>query len=127
MLVDYEFYTSNGYSKLDETQAAQYLSKSERQINTICLGRLYDGTFEKYTTKTQDIVKIIICEHADYLLDYEGNDETSYGPVKSYSNGKVSFSFDTAKSSITHQAGVGIKTDLYQELTLTGLCYRGIL
>lgn len=122
MLVDYEFYTSNGYSKLDENNATQYLSKAERQINTICFNHL--NRLDKYMEKTQNIVKIIICEHAEFLLD--NNDNSNYGMLSSYSNGSASISFDNSQTNIIIKNGVGIKSDLYSELVQTGLCFRGI-
>lgn len=123
MLVDYEFYTSNGYSKLDVNNATQYLLKAERQINTICLNRLYDGTFDKLKESIQHIVKIIICEHAEYIQEYG---DAVNGMLKSYSNGSAKFTFSNNTASITKMNNINILSDLYSELISTGLCYRGL-
>ena len=125
MLVDYEFYTKNGYSLLNENNATQYLSKAERQINTLCYNRLYDGSYEKLTIRSQEVVKIIICEHAEYLSEYEEG-ELPYGTLKSYKNGNASFTFDNSISTVLNKSDIGIKADLYSELCMTGLCYRGL-
>lgn len=126
MLVDYEFYTENGYSLLDENNAAQYLSKAERQINTICMNRLKNGYFDLCSEDIQNTVKIIICEQAEYLVNYETDGGVSYGNLSSYKNGDASFTFDNSKSTISMKTGVSIKSDLLSELEQTGLCYRGL-
>ena len=73
---------------------------------------------------TQDLVKQIICEHAEYL--YQNKDEIEKGVIKSYSNNGASITYDN-NNSIVNKFGTTIKSDLYNQLVLTGLCYRGIL
>jgi hypothetical protein len=126
VIVDYEFYTENGYSLLDENDATQYLSKAERQINTICQGRLTNGYFDNCSEDIQNTVKIIICEQAEYLVNYETDNGVNYGNLKSYRNGSASFEFDNSKSTVSISNGVSIKSDLLSELEQTGLAYRGL-
>jgi len=73
---------------------------------------------------TQEIVKIIICEHAEFL--FNNSDNNNFGVISSYSNGSASISFDNSINNISIINGIGINTNLYFELVQTGLCYRGI-
>jgi hypothetical protein len=119
MLVNYQFYTDNNYNTLSEDDI-KYLSVSERQINSICFNRLKN--FEKFPESLQEHIKIIICEHADFIK--QNKSEEMNGILKSYSNGSVSYSFDNDYMTVTKINNILIQTDLYQELLLTGLCSR---
>lgn len=123
MFIKYEDYLEYGLNILSEDEAITYLRKAERQINTLCQNRLYDNSILKYMPLTQNLVKQIICDHAEYL--YQNESEIEKGAIKSYSNNGASITYDTTYS-IQTVAGVTIKSSLYSELAQTGLCYRGI-
>jgi hypothetical protein len=124
MFVKYEDYMEYGSNVLSEDEAYTYLNKSERQINALCQNRIFDNSIFKYMSSTQNLVKQIICEHAEYL--YQNKDEIEKGVIKSYSNNGASITYDN-NNSIVNKFGTTIKSDLYNQLVLTGLCYRGIL
>lgn len=124
MFTTYEDYMIYGSNVLSEDMAFTYLQKSERQINALCQNRIFDNSIYKYMPSTQDLVKQIICEHAEYL--YQNKDEIEKGNIKSYSNNGASITYDNSQY-IKNAFGVSIKNDLYNQLVLTGLCYRGIL
>lgn len=125
MIVDYQYYIDNGYNLLNEDNCEKYLNQSTRQINILCKNRLFNGIFEKYTEATQNVVKNIICEHAEYLSDNDNGNTPDNGIIKKYTNGSASVEYDNATRMIKNIGGIQIKTSLYDELILTGLCYRG--
>lgn len=121
MFVNYEWYASHGFHLLDDDDY-EYITKAERQINTLCFNNIYNGNINRYMNTTQHIVKSIICEHADYLKENEENLDN--GALKSYSNGQASYSFYNSNYSITNVGGFPIKASLYEELIQMGLCSR---
>lgn len=124
MFTTYEDYIEYGSNVLSEDEAFTYLKKSERQINALCQNRIFDNSILKYMSSTQELVKQIICEHAEYL--YQNKGEIEKGIIKSYSNNGASITYDN-NNAIVNKFGTTIKGDLYNQLVLTGLCYRGIL
>lgn len=123
MFVSYEDYVAYGNNVLNEDEANIYLNKAERQINALCNNRIFNGSVSKYMPSSQIIIKQVICEHAEFL--FQKKDEIYNGKIKSYSNNGASISYDNNSSTRTVN-GIYIKNDLYSELALTGICYRGI-
>ena len=123
MFVDYEDYQKYGNNILSEDDAYNFLNKSERQINALCNNRILDNSIQRYMDKSQEIIKQVICEHAEFL--YTKKDEIYNGKIKSYTNNGASITYDSNLATRTIN-GVFIKSDLYSELVQTGICYRGI-
>lgn len=95
---------------------------ASRHVDLLTFNRLV-GRFEDLSEFQADIVKRVVCG----LVDFEAENEDIINSVlSSYAINGVSMTMDANKWNITVTNGVAIKSDLYQLLNTTGLCYRGI-
>ena len=123
MFITYDDYKNYGSNLMSEDEAFVYLRKAERQINTLCFNRISNDTIKHYMPATQEIVKEIICEQADFL--FSKKEEINNGIIKKYSNNSASVEY--ASNAYNTRSGILINDDLYSELVSTGLCYRGFI
>lgn len=122
MYVDMEYY-KNSYGGHEETEEIQkYLSRAEKQIDTLTFCRINSIGFSNLTQFQQEQVKYAVCLQAEFIRDNKDELETM---LASYSVNGVSMTFQTG-DNVKRIQNVLIRSDIYAELEKTGLCCRMI-
>lgn len=118
-----EEYAELGYTKIPSTALRQALRDASRQIDTLTFNRIVKIGFDKLTPFQQEIIKEVICKHADFL--YENADAIS-SILDSYAINGVSMKFGTG-FNVKMKNGLPILGTVYSLLEQTGLCWRGAI
>ncbi len=123
MTVDLEYYFNvyKGTVLPNDDSAIKALNKAFRQINIICKNRLNDGTVDSYDEDTQNAVKNIICEQAEFNTE---NADIINAALERYTINGVTIEYAT-NQQIASINGVFINKTLFSELSIYGLTYRG--
>lgn len=114
-------YATLGYNKIPAAARGPALKEASRQIDTLTFNRIVARGFEKLTPFQQEIVKEVVCLHADFL--YENADAIS-SILDSYSINGVSMKFGTG-FNVQVKNGLPVLGTTYSRLEQTGLCWRG--
>lgn len=121
MYADAEYYKNEyGGRILSDEQLELYLNKAKRQIDTLTFCRINGIGFEKLTDFQQEQVRYTTCLLADFLCENEDELESM---LASYGINGVSMTFGNSINVVKVQ-GIIIRTDIYAELSKTGLCCR---
>lgn len=111
-------YYGLGYSSAKDTDLQLALHSASRHIDALTFNRI---KFDKLTDAQRSIVVEVCCELADFET---ANAEMLNSVIDSYAINGVSMQF--GGKNITRVNGIVIKSDTYQKLCQTGLCYRGL-
>lgn len=118
-----EEYSELGYSKVPSTAIQQALRDASRQIDSLTFNRIVAKGFEKLTPFQQEIIKEVVCKHADFLYE---NADAIESILDSYSINGVSMKFGTG-FNVKMENGLPIQSTVYSLLKQTGLCWRGAI
>ena len=116
-----EEYTELGYVKIPSTALSGALRDASRQVDTLTFNRIVAKGFNNLTPFQQEIIKEVICKHAEFL--YENADAIS-SILDSYAINGVSMKFGTG-FNVRMEGGLPIQSTVYSLLEQTGLCWRG--
>ena len=117
---DIEFYINfSGLITNEEIQKA--LNKASKHIDSLTFNRIKKVGFDTLTPFQSEIVKEVCCELADF--EYENNDLIN-SVLSSYSINGVSMNFGDSWN-VKIVKGIAIPSQLYEELSQTGLtCFK---
>lgn len=121
MYADFNYYMAEyGGSTLTAENAKTYLEAASVKIDILTFGRVGSIGFNNLTEFQKNIVKRVCCKMADFTFD---NEDIINSYVSSYSINGVSVDL---RNSINLEMvdGVLIPSELYRELSMTGLCCR---
>lgn len=123
MYADAQYYF-NEYdgSTITEEELEKALKKASRHIDTLTYNRIAGKGFSNLTKFQQSIVKEVCCSLADFETE---NAELINSMLKSYSLNGVSMTFGSSWN-VSVESGVAIRSDLYERLQQTGLCFRSL-
>ena len=123
MTVDLEYYFDvyKGTVLPNDDSAIKALNKAFRQINVICKNRLNNGYADNLDEESQNAVKNIVCEQAEFNVE---NVDVINSALERYTINGVTIEYAT-NQQIADINGVLIKKTLFSELSLYGLTYRG--
>lgn len=108
-------------STLPKEKTEKSLKQASHHIDALTFNRIV-GNFERLTEFQKDIIREVICRLADF--EYE-NESFINSVISAYSINGVGVSIgDSWNVKIID--GVAISQDLYNLLSQTGLCFRGI-
>lgn len=122
--IDKNYYLSTykGTVISNKDDITKYLKKACLDIDTLTFNRIVARGFENLTTFQQNIIKDVLCEHAEFLFE---NSDLLDSVLSSYSINGVSMSFENSEN-IKIIDGVVMKQSLYQHLGQTGLTNRNL-
>ena len=123
MNVTPEEYSALGYRTIPSTALQTALRDASRQIDSLTFNRIVAIGFDKLTAFQQEIIKEVICKHADFL--YENADAIA-SVFDSYAINGVSMKFGTG-FNVQVKNGLPILGTVYSLLEQTGLCWRGAI
>jgi hypothetical protein len=118
-----EEYNELGYTKIPSSALREALLDASRQIDSLTFNRIVAKGFDKLTPFQQEIIKEVVCKHADFL--YENADAIA-SILDSYSINGVSMKFGTG-FNVKMENGLPIQSTVYSLLKQTGLCWRGAI
>lgn len=118
-----EEYAELGYTKIPSTALRRALRDASRQIDTLTFNRIVARGFENLTPFQQEIIKEVICKHADFLYE---NADAIVSVLDSYAINGVSMKFGTG-FNVRTENGLPILGTVYSLLKQTGLCWRGAI
>lgn len=98
------------------------LTKASRHIDSVTFNRLVVKGIVNMPEYTQDIVRQVCCEMADF--EYE-NAELIQSVLKSYGINGVTMEFGQSWN-VFIQNGIAMRRDTYALLSQTGLCCRNL-
>lgn len=116
-------YYTDIYGGMVTDDLSNRIYKASRHVDVLTFNRLVGRTLEELSEYQADVIKRVVCGLVDF--EYE-NEDIINSVLSSYAINGVSMSMDASKWNIQVSNGVAIKSDLYQLLMTTGLCYRGI-
>ena len=116
-----EEYAELGYVKVPSAAIVKALRDASRQVDTLTFNRIVAKGFDKLTPFQQEIIKEVVCKHAEFL--YENADAIS-SILDSYAINGVSMKFGTG-FNVRMEGGLPILSTVYSLLEQTGLCWRG--
>lgn len=116
-----EEYTELGYRRIPSLEIRKMLRDASRQVDTLTFNRIVAKGFENLTPFQQELIKEVICKHAEFL--YENADAIS-SILDSYAINGVSMKFGTG-FNVRMEGGLPIQSTVYSLLEQTGLCWRG--
>lgn len=116
-------YYSNVYGGKVTDDLTNRIYKASRHLDALTFNRLVGRDFDKLTEYQQETIKRVVCGMVDFETE---NEDLIESVLCSYTINGVSMTMDASKWNIHVSNGVAIKSDLYQLLISTGLCYRGI-
>ena len=122
--IDKNYYLSTYKGTLisNKDDITKYIKKACLDIDTLTFNRIVARGFENLTTFQQNIIKDVLCEHAEFLFE---NSDLLDSVLSSYSINGVSMSFENSEN-IKIIDGVVMKQSLYQHLGQTGLTNRNL-
>ena len=122
--IDKNYYLSTykGTVISNKDDITKYIKKACLDIDTLTFNRIVARGFENLTTFQQNIIKDVLCEHAEFLFE---NSDLLDSVLSSYSINGVSMSFENSEN-IKIIDGVVMKQSLYQHLGQTGLTNRNL-
>lgn len=122
--IDKNYYLSTYKGTLisNKDDITKYIKKACLDIDTLTFNRIVARGFENLTTFQQNIIKDVLCEHAEFLFE---NSDLLESVLSSYSINGVSMSFENSEN-IKIIDGVVMKQSLYQHLGQTGLTNRNL-
>lgn len=122
MYADFNYYSTNfGGCKLTAENAKDYLSAASTKIDILTFCRVGCIGFNNLTDFQKDKIKNVCCKLAEFICE---NEDILNSYVSSYSINGVSVDLNNHVNLKTVE-GVLIPSDLYSELSMTGLCRRG--
>ena len=95
------------------------LKKASRHIDSLTYNRIAGHGIDSLTEFQQDTIKEVCCELADFEYD---NAEVIESVLQGYSINGVSMNFGNSWN-VKVVSGVAIRSDIYQKLMQTGLCF----
>lgn len=106
----------------EKKEIDKYLKRACLDIDTLTFNRIVARGFDNLTTFQKNIIKGVICEHAEFLFE---NSDLLESVLSSYSINGVSMSFGNSEN-VKIIDGVVIKQSLYRHLLQTGLTCRNM-
>lgn len=113
---DIEFYI-NFSGLITDEEAQRALNKASKHIDSLTFNRIKGTGFDNLTPFQSEIVKEVCCELADF--EHENNDLIN-SVLSSYSINGVSMNFGDSWN-VKIVKGIAIPSQLYEELSQTGL------
>jgi hypothetical protein len=117
--VSAEEYAEYG-SVIPSDSVVKFLTEASRNIDTLTFNRIVAQGFANLTEFQQEIIKQVVCEHAEFLFE---NADAISSVLDSYSINGVSMRFGTG-FNVMMEDGVPILRSTYSLLEQTGLCCR---
>lgn len=122
MYADYNYYMAEyGGTKLTAENAKIYLEAASTKIDILTFCRVGCIGFNNLTEFQKNKIKSVCCKLADFAYE---NEDILNSYVSSYSINGVSVDFSKSHN-LTTVEGVLVPSEIFAELSMTGLCRRG--
>lgn len=115
-----EEYAELGYVTVPSTAIRKALRDASRQVDTLTFNRIVAKGFNNLTPFQQEIIKEVVCKHAEFLYE---NEDAIASVFDSYAINGVSMKFGTG-FNVRMEGGIPIQSTVYSLLEQTGLCCR---
>lgn len=115
-----EYLASPFKIEIPQEKIDKYLLEASRNVDSLSYNRVVGIGFANLSPHQQEIVKEVVCCHANFLFENEDEINTV---LTSYSINGVSAQFGSSWNVKIHN-GVAMKRDIYTLLSQSGLCCR---